>query len=797
MSDVDIEGLNNCRIQTVNDILDLLKINDKVACNRYTGFGKSYFVVRNLIDKLNSSVLIVVPNEHLLTQYSNWYVNNKNIEVISYQSIRYKTDEYIYNNYKRFRYIICDECHHLGNNKWRNEFDRLNNIVNAKVIGFTATPTRGDGVDVIKTYFNDIQVTPMELIDGISMNFTSKIQYVVAFAEIDDKYDNRLTDIDRYKIENLLNVSSILKKYIDDNKLSQNLKILVFVPQVKYIKDAVKQCGIWFKEAYPEKEIKLYDIHSYKSLTLNRIELNEFKKTHNHNVIDIMISVDKLIEGLHLPTVSVEIMLRKTKSPVTYFQQLGRVINSVKPVVFDLINNSSHLYQMKKEYDTFVDMTKWGLDNNREKVMFDKCIFLRDEAKPVEDILQQYNVRHKTPDEIKDELSNVILNNIDYLKEHNGDITVDGFLNKFNLPKHIRKYVPFELHKFGIELYRNQNEVTKYVDEIFKNKLNEIIENEDGLTYTELANKYNINKSTFLGRIKRNKYKIRNLPETSNATEIVKENIEYIENNPDKLNKKQLAEKFNITESALQNCLNRLKIFPKNVEMYSNKLKYAKHKQLIDENIEYILKELKTKSASSIAKQYNLPSSVFIKYLKDKYNYSNVKAKLEIDYEYVIENKDNLTIEELAEKFGFKNKLWQFKSKLVRNGITSIIVNNTEYKLTRNIASKYIEAVKNSLDYITKNEYNESCEMMAEKFGMSASQFRAVLRNMNIKLPVKKSDMEIFIDEHLDYIQYNCMDYTPSGMAVHLMDLFPEYKFSRSGLADRLRKISYLEFKSK
>ena len=371
-NNVDINGLNKCREQTINDIIDLLKTNNKVACNRYTGFGKSYYVVRGLIDKLNSNVLIVVPNEHLISQYKSWYVDDNNVEVISYQSIRYKSDEYISCNYKKYKYIICDECHHLGNNKWKNEFERLNNIVNAKVIGFTATPVRGDGVNVIKTYFNNVQVAPMELIDGIGLNFTSKIQYVVAYAEIDDKYDSRLSDIDRYEIKNLLNISNIIKKYIEKDKLNNNLKVLVFVSQVKFIKEAIEQCKKWFSEAYPYNIINIYDIHSYKSLTTNRSELNEFKKDHNSNVIDIMISVDKLIEGLHLPTVNVEIMLRKTKSPVTYFQQLGRVINSDTPVVFDLINNSSHLYQMRKEYNVLVDMSKWGLDNNREKVMFDE-----------------------------------------------------------------------------------------------------------------------------------------------------------------------------------------------------------------------------------------------------------------------------------------------------------------------------------------------------------------------------------------------------------------------------------------
>ena len=796
-NNVDINGLNKCREQTINDIIDLLKTNNKVACNRYTGFGKSYYVVRGLIDKLNSNVLIVVPNEHLISQYKSWYINDNNVEVISYQSIRYKSDEYISCNYRKYKYIICDECHHLGNNKWKNEFERLNNIVNAKVIGFTATPVRGDGVNVIKTYFNNVQVAPMELIDGIGLNFTSKIQYVVAYAEIDDKYDSRLSDIDRYEIKNLLNISNIIKKYIEKDKLNNNLKVLVFVSQVKFIKEAIEQCKKWFNEAYPDNIINIYDIHSYKSLTTNRSELNEFKKDHNNNVIDIMISVDKLIEGLHLPTVNIEIMLRKTKSPVTYFQQLGRVINSDTPVVFDLINNSSHLYQMRKEYNVLVDMSKWGLDNNREKVMFDECVILRDEAKPIENILQRYIIRHKTPKEIIDEIDNKIKENLKYLQDNNGNMTMEGVINYLDIPKHCRKYMYYELLKFGVKLKIKQSVVTKYVDEIFNTKLDEIIENKDGLTYTGLADKYNIKKSTFIGRIKRYGIEIKNIPDFSGATDMVKDNLEYIIKNPDKLNKKQLADKLGISESAFQSCLHRLNITPNNVNEYSNKLRYANEKAKVDDNIEYIKEELKTKSLNEVSVEFNLPAPVLSKYLKDKYNYVKDNGVKYIDYIYVQTNPDNLSFEELGAKFGFKRNLYSFKSRLIRQGIKYINIDGEKYILKQNVSAKYKKIITDNLDYILENKNNESCEIMGKRFGIKPDMFRRTLYSMNIPLPVKKNEMEIFIEEHFDYIQFNSMDYTPSGMAVHLMELFPEYNFSRSGLSERLRKIDGLTFKSK
>ena len=57
---IDEYNLNQIRYNTVNDIIKLLRTHDKVMCNRYTGFGKSYYVVPELVKRLDSKILILV-----------------------------------------------------------------------------------------------------------------------------------------------------------------------------------------------------------------------------------------------------------------------------------------------------------------------------------------------------------------------------------------------------------------------------------------------------------------------------------------------------------------------------------------------------------------------------------------------------------------------------------------------------------------------------------------------------------------------------------------------------------------
>ena len=152
---IDIKGLNESRKQTVKDILELLKENDRVACVRYTGYGKSYYIVKNLIKEWNKPTLIIVPNDVLRKQYAEQYDNNKMVKIITYQIIKNKTAQNIVKKYGDIENIICDECHHLGDNKWRKQIERLNNIIKAKIVGLTATPLRGDSRNVVYDFFKD------------------------------------------------------------------------------------------------------------------------------------------------------------------------------------------------------------------------------------------------------------------------------------------------------------------------------------------------------------------------------------------------------------------------------------------------------------------------------------------------------------------------------------------------------------------------------------------------------------------------------------------------------------------
>ncbi len=405
--------LEEHRSRTIGEILGKLKQNDRVCCVRYTGYGKTYYLIKRLIEILPDKKFIVfVPAKSLIKGYKKIF-QDYDVIIKTYQSLLFMKDSEIEDNFSNIDYIICDEVHRLGRNKWRqsiiNAFDIINNG-KTKIIGFTATPERGDMINVVEDFFDGIETSRFDLLDGIQAGYTPKIDYVVAYCDLSglDKeiYDERMEDVDRYEIDKLLNVSNILRENISKNKLKENLKVVLYISRLKDIDTAKESCYKWFTEAFPNKNIKIFSLSSDYTDKENNNYLNEYSDDEDNNSIDIMISCNKLNEGLHLPKCSIAILLRRTTSPIVYFQQIGRAINGNKPVIFDLVDNSSHIRQIENDFECgSQNNLDLSIKSNKDKKIFSECINLISKTKEIEDVLNKFKHWKEVPDDIRAEIA--------------------------------------------------------------------------------------------------------------------------------------------------------------------------------------------------------------------------------------------------------------------------------------------------------------------------------------------------------------------------------------------------------
>lgn len=354
---IDYEGLNNNREQTKLEIIEKLKVCDKFCVVRPTSWGKSY-LMKELCFLLEGNKVIFEPEKGL----SKFIGSNlpDNTKVYLYTSLLNKSEDSMKKFYGNLDYIFLDEAHTVAAPR-RYEQIKLLLSVNpkAKVIGFTATPKRTDGINIINYFFDGNTISELYLKEALDKNYLPSIKYVRTLYNIRDskvkvsiedyyKFTNKQKKeyLEKLEIafkdsESLNNIENILNKNIDFWYLEDNLKILIFLSSVRQIDDVRKHINEWFSGF--KKNINVYSISYKETDKYNEKQLDGFKNNKNKNDIDIMLSVNKFNLGYHIDNVKIAILMRYTDSDIVFLQQLGRTMSSEKPLIIDLVSNIDRL----------------------------------------------------------------------------------------------------------------------------------------------------------------------------------------------------------------------------------------------------------------------------------------------------------------------------------------------------------------------------------------------------------------------------------------------------------------------
>ena len=341
---IDYDGLQKHREKMKQDILDLLKTEQRVACVQPTGIGKSHCIAQ-LCNELKGKKLVLEPGTAVIDYMQEFSIDTPDTTYITYHSLLRPSIEDLAKYFKEYDYIFLDEMHRALAEKWGKQLEKvftvLDNIkANYKILGFSATPIRSDNRDVVEEIFKGVQTEPYYLQDAILDGILPNIEYHSSIYEIIDKDRNKLKlkdtplaqQILRYNIDE--GVSEIFKENLD---LSQSHRIIVFVDKISNIEEAIFNVKKWLNINF-----SVYKVHSKIAEEKNLKTINDFQNDRN---LAIMFAVNILNEGVHLNKVDTVIFLRKTSSNVLYNQQLGRIVADTieNPKVFDLVNNIDNL----------------------------------------------------------------------------------------------------------------------------------------------------------------------------------------------------------------------------------------------------------------------------------------------------------------------------------------------------------------------------------------------------------------------------------------------------------------------
>ncbi len=294
----------------------------------------------NEIKKISATNNFDETGKHFISQNSDVVL----ISIDTFNS-KLKTNKATIDNSKEW-IILIDEAHHLAtDNKWWKIFDYLQ----CRMIGFTATPVRGDGQPMLKK-FNGLD----DDIEGFNGSFDRIVQakgyennatemliaqgylseYVAYYCE-PIEYDENWNVLDETSLtaSNFNGkIPGVLFLGLGRNALRvvknncRGRKTLVVFPRIEVAER--------FVEKAKEINHRAETIHSkLPQYEIQRI-LEAFEKGH----IDTLVSVDMVNEGFDLPAVNALVLARDIKSFGFYRQVCGRVLrpSDKDAVIYDL-----------------------------------------------------------------------------------------------------------------------------------------------------------------------------------------------------------------------------------------------------------------------------------------------------------------------------------------------------------------------------------------------------------------------------------------------------------------------------
>ena len=356
-------------------VMKAFEQSDRTCVVHPTGTGKSYLIAA--VSESYQKVLILGPNIFVLDQVHDvlkWRDSKKvagSVEYMTYSLLMMK--DVMPTGYD----LIClDEFHRAGAPEWGDAVDRLLEAnPTVKVLGTTATPIRflDDNRDMADELFGGNIASYMTLKDAFDRDILATPRFVTGLFEfssvaddmaervsksrrIDEKEKKlRLTRINNLRLdwERSQGMPQILRKHID----KQAKRIIVFCGNVEKLKDMEQTIREWFAKA-GIKVAAVYMMHAYMPDKELSQAMTDFETDTNEGV-KLMLSVNMLNEGVHIPRVNAVILLRTTSSKIIYLQQIGRCLTAEKkdkPIILDMVDNittTNIVHDIKEGFDWY------------------------------------------------------------------------------------------------------------------------------------------------------------------------------------------------------------------------------------------------------------------------------------------------------------------------------------------------------------------------------------------------------------------------------------------------------------
>lgn len=254
-----------------------------------------------------------------------------------------------------FDIVVIDEFHHAQASTYRRILDRLRPT---ELLGLTATPERGDGVDV-REFFDGRSAAELRLWDALSADLLTPFHYFGVSDGTDlSRVDWKQGNYDVVSLSNLYTghtarAQIILKSVRDKVSDLHRMKALGFCVSV----DHARFMTSVFNEAGIPAAAVLGETAGHER-TGAIADLREGR-------IKAIFTVDVFNEGVDVPAINTILFLRPTESATVFLQQLGRGLRTAEGkavlTALDFVGHQRTEFRFDRRYRALTGSTRTQL----------------------------------------------------------------------------------------------------------------------------------------------------------------------------------------------------------------------------------------------------------------------------------------------------------------------------------------------------------------------------------------------------------------------------------------------------
>lgn len=252
-----------------------------------------------------------------------------------------------------FDVIVVDEFHHAEASSYRR---LLANLAPQELLGLTATPERGDGVNVADTYFGGRIASELRLWDALDADLLVPFHY---FGVADD-VDLSAVEWTRgaYDLESLSNVYT--------GNSVRALKIITELRDKVLSTSAMRALGFCVSVRHAEYMARVFNDAGIPAVAVSGQSSSDDRMSAlaklRSGELNCIFAVDLFNEGVDVPEIDTILMLRPTQSSTVFLQQLGRGLrradNKAVLTVLDFIGQQRREFRFDAKYRALLDVPR-------------------------------------------------------------------------------------------------------------------------------------------------------------------------------------------------------------------------------------------------------------------------------------------------------------------------------------------------------------------------------------------------------------------------------------------------------